>query len=137
MSGPSPHFTWAELGNPPESVRPAMVMLAVHVLEPMRAKLGPIRITSGYRSPEKNAAIGGAKRSQHMLGEAVDLALVKGHSAPAVLRAIHDLGLPVDQAIGYIPSEGGHVHVSYREVGGRGQYLWCDGPKAYKTWSPT
>jgi hypothetical protein len=33
----------------------------------------PLNVTSGYRSPEKNAAVGGAKGSQHMHGNAVDI----------------------------------------------------------------
>jgi uncharacterized protein YcbK (DUF882 family) len=34
---------------------------------------GPLLIVSGYRPPEVNAKVGGAKRSAHMTGEAVDL----------------------------------------------------------------
>jgi hypothetical protein len=33
----------------------------------------PLTITSGYRSPSYNAKVGGAKRSQHQLGKAVDV----------------------------------------------------------------
>ncbi len=33
----------------------------------------PMTIMSGYRSPERNAAVGGATKSQHMEGNAVDL----------------------------------------------------------------
>lgn len=33
----------------------------------------PLNVTSGYRSPERNAAVGGAKGSQHMHGNAVDI----------------------------------------------------------------
>ena len=29
--------------------------------------------TSGYRSPEYNSKVGGSKKSQHMLGNAVDI----------------------------------------------------------------
>lgn len=42
-------------------------------LEPARAALGPIRITSGYRCPALNTAIGGAENSQHIRGQAADI----------------------------------------------------------------
>lgn len=47
--------------------------LARDILEPARKALGPLRITSGYRSKPLNEAIHGAKNSQHMVGEAVDV----------------------------------------------------------------
>lgn len=45
------------------------------VLEALREALGnhPVQIVSGYRSPEHNAEVGGAKHSQHMEGRAVDI----------------------------------------------------------------
>lgn len=44
------------------------------VLEWLRTELGaPIRVTSGYRDPAYNAAIGGAPHSQHVLGTARDI----------------------------------------------------------------
>ena len=36
-------------------------------------KFSPIVITSGYRSPKLNAAIGGKKNSQHCRGQAADI----------------------------------------------------------------
>lgn len=33
----------------------------------------PIQINSGYRSPSHNKAIGGASKSQHLLGKAADI----------------------------------------------------------------
>ena len=48
--------------------------LVENVLDPAREALGsPIHVNSGYRSPEVNKVIGGAKNSQHVLGEAADL----------------------------------------------------------------
>jgi uncharacterized protein YcbK (DUF882 family) len=45
-------------------------------LEELRVKWGkPITITSGYRCPTHNAAIGGASRSRHMVGDAVDISI--------------------------------------------------------------
>lgn len=42
----------------------------------LESKYGTIIITSGYRSPEYNKSIGGAKDSQHVLGKAIDICVV-------------------------------------------------------------
>ena len=48
-----------------------------NVLNPLREKFGkPIRITSGFRSPELNKAVGGKPTSQHTKGEAMDITAV-------------------------------------------------------------
>jgi len=51
------------------------------MLEQLRIRIGnkPIIITSGYRCPAHNKAVGGATNSQHMYGKAADI-LVKGMS---------------------------------------------------------
>ena len=51
--------------------------LVSKVLQPMRNALGPIRITSGYRSPALNRAIGGSTKSQHCKGQAADIQIYK------------------------------------------------------------
>jgi len=58
-------------------------------LEIIREKLGgkPIRIVSGYRSPEYNTAINGAKQSQHIQGRAADI-VVEGVDAYTVYSSI-------------------------------------------------
>ena len=51
-----------------------LTLLCVHVLQPLRSWAGkPVTITSGYRSPRLNSAIGGSGRSQHMTGQAADI----------------------------------------------------------------
>lgn len=48
--------------------------LCEEVLEPLRQHIGkPVVISSGYRCPKLNAAVGGVSNSQHMKGEAADL----------------------------------------------------------------
>ncbi len=49
--------------------------LCLNVLEPVRRRFGATRITSGYRCPELNRAVGGAPASQHTRGEAADIHL--------------------------------------------------------------
>ena len=69
------------------------------VLEPLRVKLArPVVITSGYRSPALNRAIGGSPTSHHMQGRAADL-VVPGMTPLAVCQAAYQLKLPCVQII--------------------------------------
>jgi len=55
-------------------------------------------ITSGYRSPALNHAIGGSPTSHHMQGRAADL-IVPGMTPLAVCQAAHQMKLPCAQII--------------------------------------
>ena len=57
-----------------------------------------IEITSGYRNPEVNAAVGGVPNSAHALGHAADFH-VADLSDLAVARTIRDSPLTFDQLI--------------------------------------
>lgn len=86
------------------------------VLQPLRDKFGPIRITSGYRCPELNGAVGGASNSQHMRGEAADIHL------PSVDKGLEYLAflktLPVlDQLIWERNGDICWIHVSAKRLG--------------------
>lgn len=63
--------------------------LAENVLQPVRDKFGPVIITSGYRSPALNKAIGGSQTSQHSKGEAADFK-VRGFSNLEVAKWIKE-----------------------------------------------
>ena len=92
-----------------------------NVVQPVREKFGVTLITSGYRSPELNAKIGGSSRSQHCKGEAVDIECLKA-TTEDVSRYIHD-NLDFDQLIleFYTPVQPNSVltHVSYKKEGNR------------------
>ena len=48
--------------------------LVTNVLDRLRSEWGrPIIVTSGYRCKELNVAVGGARNSQHLKGQAVDI----------------------------------------------------------------
>jgi len=143
----SPHFTLRELtrtstglvNDPSPSQVAALTSLCLHVLEPIRALLGvPLRITSGFRSSQVNAAIKGAAGSQHMRGEAADIVPV-GVDVETAMGLIAAAGLPVDQVIVY--PRGGFLHVSYAaQRANRGELLrsaasgGSGGP--YSKWTP-
>lgn len=71
------------------------------VLEEVRALLGgvPLVISSGYRSPALNKAIGGAGTSKHMLGLAVDFTVPKFGTVLQTAKAIAASGIAYDQTI--------------------------------------
>jgi zinc D-Ala-D-Ala carboxypeptidase len=98
-------------------------LLCINILQPLRDALNkPIKITSGYRSPELNRKIGGSIKSQHSKGEAADIVVV-GMTAKAVCQRIINLRLPYDQLIFEFES---WTHVSY-SPSHRRQPLTIDG----------
>jgi len=73
----------------PEEVYLNIVKVA-NQLQYLRDYLGkPIKINSGYRSPEHNEKIGGVKHSQHLLGKAADIA-VEGIKPEFIYHYIQD-----------------------------------------------
>ena len=83
----SKNFTLTELtktltGLPnalPKHLEGNIQSLVDNVLQPVRDALGVIIVTSCYRSPEVNKAIGGSSTSQHCLAQAADLKFKGGN----------------------------------------------------------
>lgn len=98
------------------------MLLAEKVFEPIREHFGvPIHISSGYRSKELNAKIGGSATSQHCKGQAIDIDMdgsANGVTNADVFNYIKD-NLPFDQLIAEFPvnSNPDWVHVSYESSG--------------------
>lgn len=124
----TPHFTLAEmthsgtaerlrLANIPDEAARAALQHTAEMLERIRAVLdAPVIVTSAYRAPAVNHAVGGATTSDHMSGQAADI-LVPRFGTP--YRVAKTLAPLVDTlGIGQIILEGVKgkqwVHVSTR-----------------------
>lgn len=118
----SPHFTLSELIGSQTAARlgiantPSPIVLSN--LEGTAAKLEQIRqilgnnfiaISSGYRSPALNRAIGGSTSSAHCLGYAVDFICPKFGTPLQICQKIMASPIKYDQLI----FEGTWVHISF------------------------
>ena len=99
------------LDNKPTKEGIYKLTLLATLLQSIRNHIGALRITSGYRSPELNKAIGGSfsidkegnyiPKSQHCRYEAVDLQYFKGGQMDNLMiyQTLIDLDLDFDQCI--------------------------------------
>lgn len=107
--------------TPDQTITDNLTKLIEAVLDPLREWYGkPIIVNSGYRCEALNKAIGGAKSSQHMLGEAADITVGSKEENEKLFDYIKD-NLEFDQLIN--ESDFSWVHVSYREGRLRKQVL--------------
>ena len=80
------HFTIQELtasataerlaidNTPPRAAQRMLTILVEQLLDPIRRRYGaPIIVTSGYRCPALNTAVGGVANSHHIVGCAADI----------------------------------------------------------------
>ncbi|MGK5040452.1 D-Ala-D-Ala carboxypeptidase family metallohydrolase [Janthinobacterium sp. GB1R12] len=126
----SPHFSLAELvasqvatrqgiDNAPSPAIIANLTRLAALLEQVRALVGaPIAISSGYRSPALNKAVGGTGNSAHVLGLAADISTAK-----LVPKALALLIRQSDIAFDQLIYEGTWVHIGLSAGAPRRQVL--------------
>ncbi len=97
----------------------AVAKLLEHVMFVLN---GPITVTSGYRCPDLNRAVGSTDRSQHLLCEAADFIPVDqelGACFRALWKDIKDNGANVGQLIHETaPRPGGYTSWLHISLGG-------------------
>ena len=106
--------------------------LVTNLLQPLRDVFGkPIKITSGYRSPDVNKAVGGSKNSQHTKGEAVDILSDDNKSLFDLIKNNFNF----DQLIWEYGTDEqpAWVHVSVKKTGNRKQVMRAITNKIGKT----
>lgn len=105
----------------PDNIKPNIVALVDNVLDPLRTMWGkPLIVSSGYRCPALNKAVGGSKTSQHMSGQAADIDAGTRADNKALFHVLINSKLPFDQLIfekGDIDEGPDWLHISYKSVG--------------------
>ena len=100
-----------------------MQRLIDNLIQPLRDSIGPIRISSGYRSPSLNRAISGSNKSQHTKGQALDLQFWK--EGKMCNKEVYDWVLENDVEFDQMINEFDFswVHLSLKESKNRKQVL--------------
>lgn len=135
----TPHFTLREMtisgtaikygwNNEPmihevENLR----QLCINVLEPLRKKFGIIRITSGFRCKAVNTAVGGARNSQHIFGQAADIYVPNQEKGKQMYEFIRD-EIVFDQLIFEVDTRTKRmwIHISYVSEGTNRRRAWMN-----------
>ena len=123
MAKLSEHFTEDEFRCPCCKML-TLAMPLVTALEELRELVSKARgkdtalqITSGYRCPKHNAAVGGSPKSEHVSGIAADVVLPKGVLLKDFYAMADSINKFKDGGVGIYPSEGkttGFIHVDVR-----------------------
>ena len=109
----------------PVGAKAALALLGKRVYDPICEQFGKVLVTSGYRSPQLNTAIGGAKSSGHTRGEALDLDSRNIGLSNIDLFHFSYNNLDFDQLIAEF-EKGGEpewIHISHKASGNRKQAL--------------
>lgn len=135
------HPLLVEKPKPGTYVYNNLVKLIETTLDPIREKIGqPIRVTSGYRCPKLNAAVGGSKTSNHLEGCAADCHTGNKNSDNLkIVDALLELGIDYDECI----VEGAKfnsfgkligcqwIHLATKSVGNRKKFIYTTDFKTY------
>lgn len=102
--------------TPGEAEIKALRLLAEKVLQPVRDYFGKgVKVNSGFRSPESNAAVNGSKTSDHCLGRAADIEIPGVPNAELAQWIMDNLDYTQLILEFYTPGipDSGWVHVSF------------------------
>lgn len=81
----------------------------------------PFKITSGYRTPEKNAQVGGVPNSSHTKGLACDLACTDNFKRTLILKGLYNCGTDL-----FIEICKSHIHIDIdSSIHKLGQTMWA------------
>lgn len=108
------------ISNVPDTKALANLMHTINMLEEVRKVLGnhSMAISSGYRCPALNAAVGGVATSAHTTGLAVDFTCAGFGNTSAIVKALYNSGIDYDQLILEYPNKANTwVHIGFAPQG--------------------
>lgn len=115
--------------------------LIENLLDPVRENLGkPIRVTSGYRPPRLNKAVGGASNSNHLYGLAADIHTGNDSTDNVkIIESLLNIGIKYDECIaeGAVFDKNGNlvsckwVHLALRPNNNRHKFIYTTDFKTY------
>jgi hypothetical protein len=133
----SPHFTLHELlasqtatrkgiteqFDPPQEIIENLKFLCENLLEKLRTlnDKQALFISSGYRCARTNKAVGGAKTSQHIQGQAADIDFGSKEANKVFFEKIKKSDIVFDQLLNEFNFS--WVHISLKKEGNRHQVL--------------
>ncbi|MEO8171428.1 MAG: D-Ala-D-Ala carboxypeptidase family metallohydrolase [Sediminibacterium sp.] len=133
----SPHFTLHELlasqtatrkgikeqFDPPQDIIDNLKYLSDHLLEKLRVLNGnkPLHLSSCYRCPALNKAVGGVPTSQHVKGQAADVDFGSKRLNSEFFNKIKASDLDFDQLLNEFDFS--WVHISLKKADNRKQVL--------------
>jgi len=123
--------------TPGEAEIAAMRLLCEKVLQPVRDHYGTgVKVNSGFRHPDVNAAVGGSKTSDHCKGQAADIEIPGVANADLAVWIMENLDYTQLILEFYTPGilDSGWVHVSYNPADLKKQNLTAtkkDGKTVY------
>jgi hypothetical protein len=121
------------INNTPDAAALRNLRALAATLERVRSRLGnkPVSISSGYRCPALNSAVGGSKTSAHMQGLAADFIVPSYGTVLQTARAVAEAGIDFDQVIYEygrwvhlgLPAPGKAGRRELLSIGSKGKYV--------------
>lgn len=103
----------------PDELKNNVAALVDNILDPLREAWGkPITVTSGYRCPQLNKAVGGVATSMHLQGRAADISTGNEVDNRRLYQLILDLRLPYFELLGR-KYDFKWIHISYDPTRGQ------------------
>jgi hypothetical protein len=104
----APSFLLAEVADAGDGGSAVVQVHAIASLQAVRDRVGALIVSSGYRSPAHNAAVGGATWSRHIYGDAFDL-------MPLYVTLDELAEACWDEGASFVETYASHVHCDWRD----------------------